>query len=51
MTMIDLRIKGCGRDADNEKALVLYFNRKPTDDELRALYDNLRREYKENLMR
>jgi hypothetical protein len=30
--------KGIGRVADNEKALILYFDRKPSDDEMRAIH-------------
>jgi hypothetical protein len=35
-------IKGIGRVADNEKAIILYFDRKLTDGEMRALHDHLR---------
>lgn len=30
----DLRVRGIGRDAENERVLVLYFDRRPTDDEM-----------------
>jgi hypothetical protein len=30
--------RGIGRVADNEQALILYFDRKPTDDEMRAIH-------------
>ena len=38
-----LRALGVGRDAGNEKALLVCFNRKPSDDEMRALHDLLSR--------
>lgn len=38
-----LRCPGAGRDAGNEKALCFYFNRAPTDDELRYLHDVMQR--------
>lgn len=34
-----LRIFGVGRDQDMAPALVVYFNRKPTDDEMRAVHE------------
>lgn len=34
---------GAGRDAENEKSLCIYFDRRPTDDELRAVHNFLRR--------
>jgi hypothetical protein len=37
-----MMIKGIGRVADNEKAIILYFDRRLTDDEMRALHDHLR---------
>ena len=37
-----LKICGVGRDAENEKALSLCFNRELTDDEIRRLHDQLR---------
>lgn len=36
-------VRGIGRVADNEKAIILYFDRKLTDDEMRALHDALSR--------
>jgi hypothetical protein len=36
-----LKRVGVGRDGDNAKALVLYFSREPTDDEMRAVGDML----------
>ncbi|EKS26714.1 hypothetical protein [Afipia felis] len=41
-TASELEIIGVGRMFDNEKALLLICNRKPTDDELRAIHDLLR---------
>lgn len=35
----ELRLNGVGRDADHDKALVLYFNRRLTDDEMRFIHD------------
>ncbi len=40
--MSPLRAKGIGRDFENEQTLFVSFNRRPTDDELRALHDLLR---------
>jgi len=37
-----LRVNGVGRDADNERTLIVYFDRRPTDDELRAVHEHLR---------
>lgn len=36
-----LRCIGVSRDAENEKALVLCFNRAPDDQEFRAIHDRL----------
>lgn len=36
--LVPLRIVGAARDPENDKALALYFNRPPTDDELRAIH-------------
>src|SRR6185437_15107724 len=38
-----LRCPGVGRDADNEQSLCFYFNRKPTDDEMRFLHEVMQR--------
>lgn len=38
-----LRCPGSGRDADNDRALIFYFNRKPTDAELRYLHEVMQR--------
>lgn len=38
----ELLARGVGRMFDNEKALLVIFDRKPTDDELRAVHDKLR---------
>lgn len=35
----DVEIKGVGRDAGNEKAIVLYFSRRLDDDEMRSLHE------------
>lgn len=35
----DLRLWGVGRVAGNEQALLLSFDRRPTDDELRAVHE------------
>lgn len=37
-----LRVVGVGRDAECECGLMLYTNRIPTDDEMRAIHDGLR---------
>lgn len=39
----DLKAIGAGRDAQNERFLSICFNRRPTDDELRAVHNFLRR--------
>lgn len=39
----DLKCPGVGRDADNEKSLCFYFDRKPTDDEMRYLHEVMQR--------
>ena len=41
----DMRLKcpGVGRDKDNEQSLCFYFNRKPSDDEMRYLHDVMQR--------
>lgn len=39
--MSDLRCTGCGRDANN--SLAVYFNRRPTDDEVRFIHECIRR--------
>lgn len=36
-----LKVSGVGRMWDNEKALLLILDRKPTDDELRAIHNQL----------
>ena len=36
------RISGMGRDADHQKALVLYLGDVPTDDDIRAIQEALR---------
>lgn len=36
-------IQGVGRDAENEKSLCFYFDRKPTDDEMRYLHEMMQR--------
>jgi hypothetical protein len=36
------RVRGVSRVADNERALLLSMDSRPTDDDLRALYDWLR---------
>lgn len=41
-----LRALGVARMADNECAILVCFNRAPSDDELRALHDALRPEPK-----
>jgi hypothetical protein len=38
----DLRLWGVSRVADNEQALLLSFDRRPTDDELRALHERFK---------
>jgi hypothetical protein len=37
-----LRACGVGRNAEEPKSLLVYFNRPPTNDELRAVHDFLR---------
>ena len=41
-----LEINGVGRDKDCLSALVLYFNRALTDDEVRFIHDVMRRTVK-----
>ena len=36
-----IRVVGVGRMFDNDKALLLMFGRKPTDDELRIIHDRI----------
>lgn len=38
-----LRAPGCGRDAENAKALVFYLSRPATDDEMRFLHEVVQR--------
>lgn len=38
-----LKCPGVGRDAENEKSLCFYFDRKPTDDEMRYLHEVMQR--------
>lgn len=38
-----LKAPGVGRDAENEKALVFYFSRRVTDDEMRFLHEVMQR--------
>ncbi len=38
-----LRAVGVSRVADNDGVALVFFNRRPSDDELRALHDSLRR--------
>lgn len=38
-----LKCPGVGRDAENVKSLVFYFNRAVTDDEMRFLHDVMQR--------
>jgi hypothetical protein len=37
-----LKARGVGRMFDNEKAVLVMFDRKLTDDELRSLHDQIR---------
>ena len=37
--MEQLKCPGAGRDAENTKCVAFYFNRMPTDDELRYLHE------------
>lgn len=37
--MSKLRCAGIGRDKDNPQSLSLYFDRSPTDDEMRYLHE------------
>jgi hypothetical protein len=43
MSEIALKAVGTGRDAGEPKSLLVAFNRRPTDDELRAVQTFLRR--------
>lgn len=47
--MDNLRVLGVGRDAENEKAVLLCCNRRPSDDEMRVIHAILRQplEYSE----
>jgi len=38
-----LKCPGVGRDAGNDRSLCFYFNRKPTDDEMRYLHEVMQR--------
>lgn len=38
-----LQCPGAGRVGDNPKALIFYFNRPPTDDEMRFLHEVMQR--------
>jgi len=40
--MDEIRVQGVSRMADNDKAILLSFNRAISDDELRALHEYLR---------
>jgi hypothetical protein len=40
--MMDIRVQGVGRMADNDKAILVSFNRPLADYELRALHEYLR---------
>lgn len=37
--MMSLKCNGVGRAKDYERSLILYFNRPPTDDELRHIHE------------
>ena len=39
---VSAKVLGVGRDADNAKVLVVYFEREPSDDDLRRTHDLLR---------
>jgi len=38
----ELQVSGVGRMGDNSKALLVSFNRTPTDEELRTIHDKLK---------
>ncbi len=38
-----LRCTGVGRDGEDEKCIAVYFNQKPTDDQMRFLHDCMKR--------
>lgn len=38
-----LKCPGVGRDAENDRSLCFYFNRKVTDDEMRYLHEVMQR--------
>jgi hypothetical protein len=38
-----LKCPGCGRDAENDRALCFYFSRRVTDNEMRFLHDVMQR--------
>jgi len=38
-----LKCTGVGRDGENEKCLIAYFNQSPTDDQMRFFHDCLKR--------
>lgn len=42
-------VRGIGRMFDNEKAILLILDCKPTDDELRFMHDYLNQSYKEKI--
>lgn len=38
-----LTCTGVGRDGDHDKCMIAYFNRTPTDDEMRFLHECMKR--------
>lgn len=42
-------VRGIGRMFDNEKAVLLILDCKPTDDELRFMHDYLNQNYREKI--
>ena len=38
MDEADLRLRGIGRDVEEDRCLIFYFDRKPTDEEMGSLH-------------
>lgn len=42
MKITERLVSGAGRDAENERVVIIYCSRRPTDDEMRAIHDAAR---------
>lgn len=45
---LDQRVNGVGRDAEEPRCLIVYFNRPPTNDDMRRLHDAACAEFTED---